>query len=136
MTTDELEGFLEDRVPISIKRHTDWMPEECERVATIVVRGMFPAVQEPCRAPSEEVPYYPFRPYIRRAQGSHLHRTYQTTFFKSSRLAASRAVPFLNGAFHKLASRRRMPKGENFEPMLGSSADDRAGFWTLIIQRK
>lgn len=129
MAADELESLPEDRVPIFIKRHTDRMPEKCERVAAVVVRGMFPAIREPCRGPSEEVPGYPFSPYLHRSQGNQIHRRYQTTFFEeftASRIP--RKFTFLNSPFHELASRRWMPKSENFESMLGSSGDDWAGF--------
>lgn len=129
MTADELDGLLEDRVPFFIERHADRMPEKCKRVAAVIVRRMFPAVREPCRVPSEEVPCYPFWPYIHRSQGNQLHRTYQTTFFEE--FTASRILrkfTFLNSAFHKLASRRWMPKTENFETILGCSGYDRAGF--------
>jgi hypothetical protein len=105
------------------------MPEECERVAAIVFRRMFPAVRETRRAPSEKVPGYPFRSYIPRSQGSHVHRTYQTTFFKKfTARSILRQFIVLNCAFYKLAPRRGMPKGENFKPMDGSSGDDRTGF--------
>jgi hypothetical protein len=129
MAADELEGFLENRMPLFIKRHADWMPKEWELVATIVIRRMFPAVRQPCRAPIEKVPGYPFWPYVHRSQGSHLHGTYQPTFFeKFTDSRVMRQLAFLNGAFNKLAPRRGMPKSKDFQAMLGSSGDDRTSF--------
>lgn len=118
MTTDELKGFLEDRVPFVIKCHTDRMPKECERVAAVIRGSMFPVVRESCRPPSEEVPGYPSFP-----SPPSRPDIYDRSLQEVQPSCIPRQFTFLYRAFHELAPRRRMPKGENLETMIGRSGE-------------